>query len=475
VTLPGIQIDVVDQQQPKSAPTNTATTFLVGLSEKGSITTPTLIRNPRQLLASYGAEVPYSQLHIGYDFLKREGGKDIYFQRGAGDAAASSHADIANDSSGVSLIATAASVGSWGDGLSVKVERSGSSFVIAILRSGSEIERSASLTTVPQALAYARASQNLEKFTVGAGGGIPKAGTYALSGGTDDRLNIDAEDWSQAFDAIPEEAGPGQLVPFGITDPLVHAAALEHCDQRNRYALLDAPVASVNAMIAQAATLRAAGLGRNGSMVAPVVIAPNGASTTTVPGSLLVAGTTARTDAAEGPGQPGAGAFGIARWASDVVETYTTDERERLNEAGIIVIRPIYGKPRVYGNRTLADPVAEFGNHEMSGSRVLMGLRAEAGAILEQYVERRINGRGSVQAALEQDVAGMCTKWWARGDLYGATPSEAFAADAGIDVNPPEDLAAGVLSIAVAARISPVAERVVMTITKVAASDQIVA
>jgi hypothetical protein len=476
--LPGYEVGVVDQQQGRTATASTSTTFLVSFAHQGPTDAPVLIRTPRQLTEVFGPEVPYSALHTYFEFLKREGAGAIYVKRLVGPDAAAAHVTL-NDADGdPSVSFTASSVGEWANGatggLSLDPEATATPGEVKLLLklAGSTVAVSPTVTNVAGLAGWTTKYGGLNVL----GTALPAAAAPApLAGGDDDRENATPLEWADAEAAIRADYGPGQLVLAGNDDLLVHVAALEHGDTRNRYALLDAPVDTVDEIEEHALTLRLAGNGRHGSLVTPPLVAPTGVSTTTVPASLLVAATNARTDVAEGPGQPGAGIYGEAQYALDVTVRYTDAERERLNNAGVIVIQMVNGKPRVYGNRSLADPVSEPGNQYMAGSRVIMGLKYELGQVLEQYVLRRIDAGGRLLAQLADDLAAVCERWRVREDLFGNTPAEAYSVDTGPDVNDPVDLAAGQLSAAVAVRIPGVAERVVLTITKVATGDQIAA
>jgi hypothetical protein len=475
--LPGYEVGVVDQQQGRTVAASTSTTFLIALAKKGPTDQPILIRTPRQLVETFGEEVPFSALHTWFAFLKREGAGAIYVKRLVGPAAAAAHVTLNDTDAAPSVSFTASEVGEWANGaaggLSLDPEADTGGKVKLLLKLGGQtVAVSPSVSTVAGLAGWTTPYGALTVL----GTKVPALGPAVnLAGGTDDRTNVTPLEWADADATIRADYGPGQLVLAGADDPLVHVAALEHAADRNRYALLDAPVDTVDEIVEQALVLRAAGDGRHGSLVTPPLVAPSGIGTTQVPASLLVAATDARTDADVGPGQPGAGLFGQARYAVDVTVRYSDEERQRLNDAGVIVIQMVNGRPRVYGNRSLADPVSEPGNETMSGARVLMGLRQELGDVLEQYVLRRIDPAGRLLAQLADDCAAVCERWRVREDLYGNTPAEAYSVDTGPDVNDPADVTSGQISVAVAVKISPVAERVVLTITKVAPSDQIAA
>jgi len=59
----------------------------------------------------------------------------------------------------------------------------------------------------------------------------------------------------------------------------------------------------------------------------------------------------ARADAAGNPNQPAAGVHGIARWALAPSRTFTDDQYDALNEAGVNMARVVYGTLRLYGYR----------------------------------------------------------------------------------------------------------------------------
>jgi hypothetical protein len=108
----------------------------------------------------------------------------------------------------------------------------------------------------------------------------------------------------------------------------------------------------------------------------------------------------------------------------------------------VTLAKPVYGDVRTYGGRTVAGPDDELWQW-FGGSRTVMAISYEAGAIAENYVLRQIDGRGQLFAAFESDLRGMLLRYFTVGALYGATPRRGVLRRHGSTVNTPETIAAG--------------------------------
>jgi hypothetical protein len=295
------------------------------------------------------------------------------------------------------------------------------------------------------------------------GGGV----AYVASTGT---VAVTAALVAAALDLFPFELGPGQVCAPGLTDPLVHTAVLAHIDATTRCALLDAPDDDDPTVVEAAATALAGVNGvRFAALFGPRVLYPSSDGTSAavlVPYSGVQAGMQARADALGNPNQAAGGINGVSRLALGLSQTYTDDDRETLNTAGITLGKMIYGDMRTYGARTAAGVDDErwlwFPN-----SRVVMAIAHEADAIAQNYVLRQVDGRRQLFAAFESDLRGMLLRFYNLGALYGASPPEAFDVDTGPGVNTVETIAAGEVHAVVRVKTSPTAEWVAIAIVKV--------
>jgi hypothetical protein len=296
-----------------------------------------------------------------------------------------------------------------------------------------------------------------------------EGGGTLFVGGVAGATAPDAPGVATALALFPYELGPGQVCAPGLTDPLIHAEVLEHIDATHRCALLDLAPGTPAEVQAAAEALYATPGARFAAALAPTITYPSSLAapaTSDVPYSGVQAGMIARVDLLANPNQPAAGINGVSRLALGITETYTDDEREALNEAGVTLAKVLYGNVRTYGARTVAGP-DDTNWLWFANSRVVMAVTHESDAIAQTYLFRQIDGRRQLFASFEAELRAMLLRFYAAGALYGATPGEAFTVDTGSSVNTTETIAAGEVHAVIQVKTSPTAEWVQINVVKV--------
>lgn len=282
-----------------------------------------------------------------------------------------------------------------------------------------------------------------------------------------DPAAVTQAEWEAALGLFTSGYGPGQVLIPGVDDAAAHAALLAHADTAGRTVLLDAAADAASADLVAAATglAAAAGAGRAG-LIAPWVVVPAAAGATrSVPGSVMAAGLAARGDAVVGhannapAGDQGRGA-GTINHGTDVTAVFTNDELDALNDAGVSIIRQVYGKPTLYGWRSVSND-DRFA--QLNAGRMSMQLGTGINAAAEQFLFRQIDGQGRLFAELDGALRGYLLPLWNANALYGATPADAFDVEVAA-VNTPETIAAGELHAAVEVALTPHTERVVIDV-----------
>ncbi|HET7443266.1 MAG TPA: hypothetical protein VFJ57_01265 [Solirubrobacterales bacterium] len=472
MSLPGVTVKDRESAVASSPPLDTATSFVVGLAERGPVGTAVKCRSRAQFESVYGGEVSYGYLWDAANVIPKEGGGDIYFSRVVGPAAKASTVKL-SDGSGNTLQVDAASPGAWGDDIDVKVTvPGGGNFVLAVIYKGATVETSPPLANNAEAVLWAEHSEYVRLKDLG--GSDPAAAEAALTGGTDDRGNITDTERKAALAALTRDLGAGQVAYPGGTSTAIHTALLEHAEDYNRCAILDATdTATVATLTGEAATLRALGTSaRCGGLFAPWAVVKGSAvgTTKTVPYSLIQMGIIARHDgltydAAAGvtnPNDPAAGVNGVSLTTISLSQpAWTEVNRETLNDAGVNVARVVYGQVRTYGYRTLVNPLTDGLHLWLNNRRIDMAILAKAALIGEEFVFAEVDGRGQVLGTFAGALRGeILAPYYQVGALFGATPEDAFWVDVGDAVNPPEQLAEGIFRAVIAARRSPLAEQV---------------
>jgi hypothetical protein len=292
-------------------------------------------------------------------------------------------------------------------------------------------------------------------FTGGSDGVVPCADVHALE---------------DALDALPKELGPGQLNAPGKFDVDFHGVVLARAALTNRDAFLDgAPNDDKTGLESRAAALRGAQEDRYGALWGPWAVIPGVAPGTTrqVPWSPIQAALCARVDRQGNPNQAAAGAWGQAVWCDSLVTTFSEADCEELLYAGVNTARSIYGTIQAYAFRTLVDPAGPRSDwRELNHARLNMAMVADCDKAGQSSVFAQLDGRGHTLAAYGGAMGAVCLSYFQVDALYGDDATEAFVVNVGPAVNPPEQLADGVMRAVLSVRMSPHAELVKIEIVK---------
>lgn len=404
--IPGVDVISRAAPPPRTPPTDTGVTFIVGPTATGmTAASVTLVHSMTEYVALLGARTGGPVTYDAADVFFREGGSKLYISR---------------TNPGTGLLEAAAGEGA-------AVTKAAKAIATAV---GEEVpELQAADPTIAAALA-----------------------------------------------AINADYGPGQVL---IADPTLAAVAanqsalLAHCAANNRVGLCSCVDGTATALAAAGTALRSDTNARYGALFAPSAIVPGvtAGTTRTVPFSAVAAGIISRNDAVYSQDQPAAGQWGQTVYTLDLASRFTDTEYQTLNDAGVDMARVMYGGVRLYGFRSLVDPVATPAWKAFTWSRLNMAIVAQADAIGERYVFSVLDGRGHTLSAFGGDLSAMLGDFWAADALFGATPEEAFSVDVGPSVNTPTTIANGELHAVLTVRMSPFAEHVVIEIVKVASNE----
>jgi hypothetical protein len=296
-------------------------------------------------------------------------------------------------------------------------------------------------------------------------------GSVPFTGGTDGAVPcVAVQSLTDALTHLPKELGPGQESAPGHSDVDWHGAILAHAALTNRVAFLDAARGDTMAQCqAKAAALRGAEQDRYGSLWAPWAAIPGIAPGTTrvVPWSPIQAALCARNDRAGNPNQAVAGQWGQAQWVDSLDTTFTPAECEALLYAGVNTARNIYGSIQAYAFRTLVDPSGPRRDwRELNHARLNMAIVADCDKAGQSSVFAQIDGHGHTVSAFGGAMGGVCLSYFNVDALFGADASEAYVVNTDESVNPPEQLADGVIRAALSVKMSPHAELVLIMIVK---------
>ena len=473
---PGTIVTSRSAPTPRTIPTDTGTWFVAGTSDKGPLA-PVLCTSLQDFITNFGARQTYSILYDAVETFFREGGVRCYVSRVVGPSPVIASLNLDGSSAGApySLVVSAKGPGTYGNALRVQVTGGGTTnpftIIVSTVADGT-LETSPSLADQNAALAWAQSSAYVN-IALGAEASNPVAlAATALTGGTDDRVNATDTQWLAALTRFTKDLGPGQVSQVGRTTAQAYTDTQAHAAANNRVALLDGVDTPTAATLKAAAVAQRAANARYGAYFAPWLVVPGVLPGTTriVPPSAAVAALIGRKDGSgASPNSPAAGVDGTLRWATGLSQSQFDDvTRDDLYTSSVNTFVSRYGALELYGYRTLVDPVGVDQDWiNLGNSRLNMAIVALGNVIAEQYVLEEIDGFGRLFKKFQGDLTGMLMKYYLQGSLYGATPEAAFLVDVGSSVNTPTSIANRELHAAIAVRMSPNAELVVIEIAKV--------
>jgi hypothetical protein len=485
MALPDTILSVLSASAPNTLPTDTGQCFAVGVTQRGSSVGPQLCRSINDVATLTGARLTTSAMYDWCDHYFQEGGTNLWISRVYGSGAVAATVNLMDSGAAVALVVTAGAgpsvsgqpdPGTWANGatggLKIAVITSGLGYALQVSLNNVIVETSPTLITAGDGIAWGNTSQYVD---IGAGVSGFAPNTIAatnLAGGTDGSAVVDA-DFQAAFDRIPGLLGPGQVAVPGQTGATRQIMALQHCQQRNRFAQLDGlDTASASTLVSQAAALYGAlnSARRWGQLFAPWDIingvTPN--STRTVPSSARAAAGCAKIDALGNPNQAVAGKHAYAVNTLDLSQPAWSDtDRLALNNAGVTISRRRYGNViAIWGLRNLADQNSDTQWSEAPNVRCIMAYAAQAKAIGDQHEFDQVDGFGHALSAFQSDLIGAAMPFFQSGAFYGATPAEAFRVDVGPAVNTLANIQAGIMTANVSVRVSSGVEQTRVNIIK---------
>lgn len=478
--LPGTSVITRESPPSRAADIDTSTWHVVGFTERGPSDRAVLCRNFSQVQAVFGERsTGYTTLMDALETYFRDGGSRAVIGRMVGPDPTVATVTLQDSTPADTLRIDAIAPGVWYDAIDIDIVAGtgAGQFRINVLDGdGETLESSPDLNDKTEAVAWADNSAYIRAVDLGAGND-PVVGSFDLVGGDDDKANATDAERQAALALITKDFGPGQVSAPGYTTGQAHQDLLDHAEANNRHALLDLPdTATVGTLTAAVTAAQAHPNEQFGSAWAPwVKVAGLAAGTTrTVPYSAIQAALIARSEAnGNSPNVPAAGDNGVSQVAIDVTQTWDDNDRQTLNEGGVNVAIYRDGAVRTYGYRTLVNQLLESEWGMVSNVRLGMAIAALADDIAERYMFAQLDGRGRKVAEFGGDLTGMLLPFYNAGSLYGETFQDAAKVDVSEQVNPPEDLAQGILRAVIAVRMSPFAERVIIEITKVANTEVI--
>jgi uncharacterized protein len=315
---------------------------------------------------------------------------------------------------------------------------------------------------------------------------LPQGQTVTLAGGADENLaGLTAGDYQDGLDSLLNVDVNVVTIPdaVGYADPMaatIQGAVLDHCQGApprvgNRFAIFNSRLGdSITDVATRIQPL--ASFGGFGAMYYPWVLVP---PATPPPGSpppavappnLLVppsghiAGLYARTDNSRGVHKAPAGLQANLQGTIGVESVLTDNEQGLLNMSyGVNVIRVFRGsRPTVWGARTTALVAGNTNWLHVSTRRLFLFLEGS----ISEGIRFGVFEPNNIElwGRLKRAITAFLTRVWRDGALFGATPKDAFYVRIDDALNPPDQMALGILTIEIGVRPAYPAEFIVVRI-----------
>jgi len=489
---PGVYVLEVSSGAKPIAGVGTSTGAFVGKAERGVIGKAVLVTNWTQFVKGFGGFISDGYLaNAVYSFFA-EGGTSCYVVRAAASGAKSSELTLQDGATtpANALKITASSEGSWGDRITIEIEDPSDAtlkaahFKLSVTyreayenqteeKEPAEVFDNIGIGDVEKKVNGISALITVKKISetrpANTPAPTPAKPAPSLSGGSDgdsgkqpDYIGNEADkNGLHAFDevddinivAIPDAAGSKADI----------LAALTYCRNRTDcFFIADPPKGEQTTT--DLLTFRKNFNSSYGALYYPWVFVsdPLTGKKKLVPPSGAVAGTYAYTDSTRGVHKAPAGTSeGYLDSVIGVESIVTKGEHDKLNPAGINVIRSLPAGICIWGARTLSnDPEWLYIN-----IRRLFLYIEESIDKATQWVVFEPNDP-ALWGSVKRNITAFLLRVWRDGALFGSVPEEAFFVKIDEENNPPEVRDVGQLIIDIGVAPVKPAEFVIIRISQ---------
>ena len=481
--MPGVTITTAVRTGPTSTSVRASSqAFFVGLADRGPVDEAVFVTSLAEFEETYGGYVTYAYLHPTVQTFFEEGGTQCYIARVAGPNATS--AQVLLNVGGVGgancIRLTANGPGTWAHNMDIEVVASGSSKNIKLYYNDVTVYATGLKTTTAALVNAINGSAIASKYmtAVKLTDGMPEAsaatafGAGTFTDGADDRTDNTVDTtftaFSDALELFNDSFGPG-----AVSCPETHAIntdLIAHANQYNRVAIVHAEEDGDGP--AEATALTSETGSEHGALYYPWVYIPTDVAGVTrlIPPDGYAAGKRALAHNQTGPHQPGAGLISAARFVSGVEVDVNRTLGDSLDASYVNAIRIIANTVRIYGARSLSTDTDNF--RFITTQDTVNSVVAEANASMEDLIFAVVDGRGGLFASIEGRLTGICERMKAIGALYEAYDANGKLLDPGYSVkcdtsiNTPALLADGTVKAQLGLRVSPIGDKIEVTIVK---------
>ena len=481
--MPGVTITTAVRTGPTSTSVRASSqAFFVGLADRGPADEAVFVTSLAEFEETFGGYVTYAYLHPTVQTFFEEGGTQCYIARVVGPAAVSAQNVLNEGGVGGSdcIRLTANGPGTWAHDMTIQVVASSSNKNIILRYNGTTVYSTGLKSTTAALVNAINSSPIASKYMTATKltDDMPQVnaatafGAGAFIDGADDRTANEVDTTFTAFSAalslFNDSFGPG-----AVSCPETHAinaALIAHANQYNRVAIVHAAEGGDGA--AEATALTSETGSEHGALYYPWVYIPTEVSGVTklIPPDGYAAGKRALAHNQTGPHQPAAGLISAARFVSGVEVDVNRTVGDSLDSSYVNAIRIIANTVRIYGARSLSTDTDNF--RFITTQDTVNSVVAEANASMEDLIFSVVDGRGGLFSSIEGRLTGICERMKALGALYEASDANGKLIDPGYSVkcdtsiNTPALLADGTVKAQLGVRVSPIGDKIEVTIVK---------
>lgn len=422
---------------PPGLSTPSGQAFILGVTQKGPVSQAVKVTGLADYRAVFGDRAGGTAMYDTVEMAFKEGLAQAWIVRLAGPAA------LAASKSVGTLTVTATSPGAWGN--SITAGWTNASKTLTVDGVGYPCSDLASL----------QAALKLGAAPVTVTGTLPTSdvASGALSSGTDDNANAVLSDRLALFNA---SLGDGAVTIVGKSASVVSSALASHCQATNRLGLVPAASGStLSAALTELLTLTDPSL----TMLWPDITA--GSKQYTLVG--LALGARARAHASGNPvASPIAAKYGTARFATGVLTDITDAEWNTANAAGLSIARVFNGQVRLFGWRSVAAPGGALTLQGANYRDLMCRVAAGCQQIADEFAGETIDGKGLALSAFAGRLVGFLES--IKTSFAAGANDPGYLVDVGPGVNPPSQIANGLIKANVSFRAAGTAEFITIAV-----------
>ncbi len=477
--MPGVVITTSVRTGPTSDTVRESSqAFFVGLAQRGPSDEAVLVQSLAEFEETFGTYVSYAYLHPTVQTFFEEGGTQCYIARVVGPAATTASLDLDDSSAATAITLTANGPGNWAHDLDAQVVASGSKRNIKLIYNNDTVYTTGLKSTNAELVNAINNSPIASKYVsavAGAGTLVASVAETALAGGDDDREDDTVDTSFTAFvDALElflDSFGPG-----AVSCPETHtinAELIAHANSYSRVAILHT-ASGDDATDAkdEADDLSGEDGSEHAALYYPWVYIPTTVTGVNrlIPPDGLVAGSRGAAHNSVGPHQPAAGLISAASFVNGVEVDINKTVGDDLDDNYVNAIRVIANGVRVYGARSLSTDTENF--RFVSTQDTVNTVVHKANRSMEDLLFSPIDGRNALFTEIQGRLKSICEILAREGSLYpaydtnGKLIDEGFTVKCDASINTTAQLAEGKVKAQIGLRVSPIGDKIEVTIIK---------